>query len=91
MAPPREDDLAWELVERYRDLMTAEQCTEAFVLLGVGDYSEAIRGVLNAVVTHKVALSERSAADVQSWIICYDTEVQFGQLLTRASRAPVME
>lgn len=91
MGPQREDDLAWELVERYRDLMTAAQRTEAFVLLGVGDYSEAIRNVLNAVVAHKVTLNEQSAAGVQSWIVSYDTEAQFGQLLTRASGVPVLD
>ncbi len=34
MAPQREDDLAWELVESYQDLLTAEERTAAFVNLG---------------------------------------------------------
>ena len=83
----REDDLAWELVEQYRDLMTAEERTAVFVSLGVGDYPAAIRSVLSAIATQDKALTERAAADVQAWIDCYETDAEFGMLLSRAAGA----
>jgi len=83
----REDDLAWELVEQYRDLMTAEERTAVFVSLGVGDYPAAIRSVLSAIATQGKALTERAAADVQAWIDCYETDAEFGMLLSRAAGA----
>ncbi|HYJ54050.1 MAG TPA: hypothetical protein VEX40_00695, partial [Mycobacterium sp.] len=83
----REDDLAWELVEQYRDLMTAEERTAVFVSLGVGDYPAAIRSVLNAVASQKKTLSSRTVADVQAWIDCYDNGLEIGVLLSRIGRA----
>jgi threonine dehydratase len=80
----REGDLAWELVEQYRDLLTAEDRTAVFVNLGVGEFPAAIRGILSAIATQRKALTERAAADVQAWIDCYKTDAEFGMLLSRA-------
>jgi len=85
MTVQREDDLAWELVEQYRDLMTAEERTAVFVSLGVGDYPAAIRSVLSAIATQGKALTARAAADIQAWIDCYETDAEFGMLLSRAA------
>ena len=87
----REDDLAWELVEQYRDLLTAEERTAIFLSLGVGDYPSAIRGVLNAVATQKKVLTERAAAGVQAWIDCYDSGLEFAVLLSRIGRATALD
>jgi hypothetical protein len=87
MTVQREDDLAWNLVEQYRDLMTAEERTVVFVSLGVGDYPAAIRSVLSAIATQKKTLSSRTVADVQAWIDCYETDAEFGVLLSRAAGA----
>lgn len=87
MTVQREGDLAWELVEQYRDLMTAEERTAVFVSLGVGDYPAAIRRVLGAIATQGKALTERAAADVQAWIDCYETDAEFRILLSRAAGA----
>ncbi len=86
MAVQREDDLAWKLVEQYRDLLTAEERTAVFVSLGVGDYPAVIRSVLNAVATQKKALSSGTVADIQAWIDCYDNGLELGVLLSRISR-----
>ncbi len=79
----REDDLAWNLVEQYRDLMTTEERTAVFVSLGGGDYPAVIRSVLNAVATQKKTLSAGTVVDVRAWIDCYDNGVEFGGLLSR--------
>jgi hypothetical protein len=84
MAVQREDDLAWQLVEQYRDLLTTEECTALFVDLGVGDYSAVIRSVLTAVGAQSKALSDRSVADVRAWIDCYQADVEFTRLLAEA-------
>ncbi len=87
----REDDLAWNLVEQYRDLMTTEERTAVFVSLGVGDYPVVIRSVLDAVATQKKALSPGTVADVQAWIDCYDNGLDFGVLLSRIGRAATFD
>ncbi len=87
MTVQREDELAWALVEQYRDLLTAEERTAIFVSLGVDDYPAAIRSVLIAVVTQKNALTAQAAADVQAWIDCYETDAEFRELLSRATGA----
>ena len=87
MTVQREDELAWELVEQYRDLLTSEERTAVFVSLGIGDYPAAIRRVLNAIAMQQKALTEQAAADVQAWIDCYETGAEFGVLLSRAAGA----
>jgi len=87
----REDDLAWRLVEQYRDLMTAEERTAVFVCLGVGDFPSVIHSVLNAVASQKKTLSSRTVADVQAWIDCYDNGLEIGVLLSRIGRAATFQ
>jgi hypothetical protein len=87
MALQREGDLAWGLVEQYRDLLTTEECCAVFVDLGVGDYPVTIRGVLSAVGAQRRTLTQRAAADVRAWIDCYQMEAEFGDVLMGATRA----
>ncbi|CAN5552958.1 hypothetical protein BH10ACT9_BH10ACT9_45860 [soil metagenome] len=86
-APQREDDLAWELLEQYRDCLTAGQRTAAFVHLGVGDYQDVVRVVLHSVTAHQRTLSASAAAKVRAWIDCYDADPEFACLLSRATRS----
>jgi hypothetical protein len=85
----REDELAWKLVEHYRDVLSAEERTAVFIGLGIGEYSEAIGTVLKAVVTQGLTLSERIKDEVQAWMECYHTQAEFGPLLSRAVGAVV--
>jgi len=87
----REDDLAWNLVEQYRDLMTTEERTAVFVSLGVGDYPAVISSVLNAVATQKKKLSAGTAVDVRAWIDCYDNGVEFAILLSQIGSAATLD
>ena len=87
MGLSREDNLAWELVDHYRDLLTADQRTLAFVELGVGEYTTVIRHVLTAIVTQGRTLGEGIAADVLTWIELYDRHAEFSSLASHAMGA----
>ena len=87
MGPLREDDLAWALVDHYRELLTVDQRTAAFVHLGVGEYPTVIRHVLTVIVTQGKTLSEGIAADVQTWIEVYDRHAEFSSLASHARGA----
>lgn len=82
----REDDLAWELVDSYRECLTVEERAIAFVNLGVGEYEAVIRSVLHALSARRKTLTPTSAAKVRAWIDCYDTHAEFDMLLTQTSR-----
>ncbi|MET0898457.1 MAG: hypothetical protein ABWY45_11155 [Mycobacterium sp.] len=84
MSAQREDDLAWNLVEHHQGLMTAGERTVAYVDLGAGDFQAVIRSVLTILAGQEKSLSQQDAADVQSWIDCYDTKAEFGVLLAHA-------
>jgi hypothetical protein len=85
MTIPREDNLAWDLVEDYRQWLTTEECTAAFVNLGVGDYQEVVRAILNSLARQQKALDNQAAARIRAWIDCYDTDQEFAVLLGLAS------
>lgn len=82
-----DDDLAWTLIEHYRDVLTAEVRTAVFVNLGAGDHAAAIRDVLNGVAAQRKTLSGQSQAEVRAWIDCRDADAEFGVLLCRAAGA----
>lgn len=85
MALQREDDLAWQLVEDYRDSLPANERAIAFVNLGVGDYSAVIRSVLRSLAAQRKTLTDASAAEVRAWIDCYHTDIEFGVLLSQTA------
>jgi hypothetical protein len=86
MKPPNEGDLAWDLVDDHRAVLTPAERDMAFVNLGVGEFTTVIRDVLKAVVRERQPLSAENAAKVDAWIDCYAEHAGFRSLLDGASR-----
>lgn len=81
---PREDSLAWDLVDHVRDHLNDEERHSVFVDLGVGDYPPAIRTVLEAVARERVSLPGRLVALLRAWMMAYDRHREFSAVLARA-------
>ncbi|CAN5179859.1 hypothetical protein BH11ACT7_BH11ACT7_18750 [soil metagenome] len=84
---PNEGDLAWDLVDDHRSVLTPAERDMAFVNLGVGDFTTVIRDVLNAVRREGQPLSPQNTAEVDAWIDCYAQHAEFRALLDGVSGA----
>ena len=78
-----EGDLAWELVEQTRDVLSDDERHIAFVHLGVGDYPPVFRCVLNAVARERMPLPAQTVASLKSWADTYDRHREFASMLAR--------
>jgi hypothetical protein len=76
MTELRESVLAWDLVDNYKEFLTAPEVTAVFVNLGVGEYTAVIHAVLHTFARNGVALSTEMSARVQAWRDCYHQPVQ---------------
>ena len=74
---------AYEYISRFFNLVGKAKVKGK--LYDMGDYPAAIRSVLSAIATQGKALTARAAADIQAWIDCYETDAEFGMLLSRAA------
>ncbi|CAN5558261.1 hypothetical protein BH10ACT9_BH10ACT9_58440 [soil metagenome] len=82
---PNEADLAWDLVDDHRSVLTPAERDMAFVNLGVGDFTTVIRDVLGAVLRERQPLSPENTAKVDAWIDCYAQHAEFRALLEGVS------
>ncbi|WP_197378489.1 hypothetical protein [Mycolicibacterium mengxianglii] len=82
---PNESDLAWNLVDDHRDVLTQAERDMAFVNLGVGEFTTVIRDVLGAVQRARQPLSAETTANVEAWIDCYAQHAEFRALLDGVS------
>lgn len=81
MKRPNEVDLAWDLVDDHRSVLTPAERDMAFVNLGVGDSTTVIRDVLGALLRERHQLSAETTARVDAWIDCYAQHTEFRALL----------
>lgn len=81
---PREDSLAWDLVDHVGDRLSDEERHSVFVDLGVGDYPPAIRVVLEAVARERISLSDQLIALLHAWMVAYDRHREFSAVIARA-------
>jgi hypothetical protein len=86
MKRPNEVDLAWDLVDDHRAVLTPAERDMAFVNLGVGDSTTVIRDVLGAVLRERHQLSAETTARVEAWIDCYAQHAEFRALLDGVAR-----
>ncbi|MET0900694.1 MAG: hypothetical protein ABWY45_22500 [Mycobacterium sp.] len=86
MKRPNEVDLAWDLVDDHRAVLTPAERDMAFVNLGVGDSTTVIRAVLGAVLREQHQLSVETTARVEAWIDCYGQQAEFRALLDGVAR-----
>jgi hypothetical protein len=84
---PNEGDLAWELTDDHRSVLTPAERDMAFVNLGVGEFTTVIRDVLAAVRRERQQLSPETTAKVDAWIDCYAQHAEFRSLLEGVSQA----
>ena len=76
-----EVDLAWDLVDDHRAVLSPAERDKAFVNLGVGDFTTVIHDVLGAVLRERHQLSEETTTRVEAWIDCYAQHAEFRALL----------
>ena len=84
MEQPREDTLAWDLIDHVRDQLTDEERNNAFIHLGVGEYPPVFRCALEAVARERLSLPEQMIAQLNAWIEDYDRYRDFATVLSRA-------
>lgn len=68
----READLAWDLVDRHRSVLTIAELNAVFMRLGVGEYMPVIRDILKAVVRDSDSLSLDMVRRLDAWVHLYD-------------------
>jgi hypothetical protein len=81
---PREDALAWELIDHVRDHLTDEERNTAFIHLGVGDYPPVFQCALEAIARDRISLPMRMITHLHGWIADYDRHREFEDVLSRA-------
>jgi len=81
MKRPNEVDLAWDLVDDHRTVLSPAERDMAFVNLGVGDFTTVIHDVLGAVLRERHQLSVETTTRVEAWIDCYGQHAEFKALL----------
>lgn len=81
MKRPNEVDLAWDLVDDHRAVLSPAERDMAFVNLGVGDFTTVIQDVLGAVLRERHQLSAENTTRVEAWIDCYAQHAEFRELL----------
>jgi hypothetical protein len=86
MKRPNEVDLAWDLVDAHRAVLTPAERDMAFVNLGVGEFTTVIHDVLAAVLREGHQLSADTTARVDAWIDCYAQHAEFRALLDGVAR-----
>lgn len=63
-----EIDLAWQLVEQYRDILESAERHIVFVHLGIEDYEPVIVCILMALARQGGTLPDWRARQLRSWI-----------------------
>lgn len=80
-----ESELAWYLADECRDLFTAEDRTQIFVLIGAEDFREAIVCMLDACARQRMFLPGEVGAKLADWLRIYDLDHRFLSAVARVT------
>lgn len=83
-----EANLAWDLVEQYRDCLGNAERTYAFVHLGAGEFVPVIRCVLEVLARARVPMKAATLAALAPWVRGNTREGDLNDLLRRAAATP---
>ncbi len=75
-------EVAWQLVEAHRHLLTATEQTVMFVNLGAGEYLGVIREILKLIAAKRSRLVPPFEARMRDWIDSRHLQAEFDALLT---------
>jgi hypothetical protein len=78
-------EVAWQLVDAHRHLLTAVEQTAIFVNLGSGEHLLVIRDILRAVAAKGSRLVPPFEARMQDWIDSRDLHAEFDTLFAAAT------
>ncbi len=88
--PGGEHDLAWDLVEHSRSLLTVSELNGVFVKLGTGDNMDVIDTVLKAVVRAQATVPWHLTHRLRRWAAAYQGhqgQPRLWHLVDRTARA----
>jgi hypothetical protein len=79
--------LAWELVDEHRSLLTAPTLQRLFVQLGSGEYGVVIRAILEVAEAADQFPRIRSNDNIIRWLDGYADHADYGRLRQLVMRA----
>lgn len=80
-----EANLAWDLVEQYRDCLGDSERTYAFVHLGAGEFVPVIRCVLAVLARARVPMKATTLAALAPWVRCNTRDGDLSDLFRQAA------
>jgi hypothetical protein len=87
MHRPNEQDLAWDLIDHYRQCLSVAELNTVFLQLGNGQYRPVIETTLQAVTRCGVVLSPQYADVLTVWVAGYGEHRRYRGLQQLVSRS----